>query len=70
MTIYVDTHLDERARRERLYGGDIFVYSPRPSTTALTEFARELIEEAFAPLEPEQAQDSCRWSGSSRSWRR
>ena len=56
MTIYLDTHLDERARRERLYGGDIFVYSPRPTTRALTDFARQLIEEAFAPLAPEQAQ--------------
>jgi len=56
MTIYLDSHLDERARRERLYGGDIFVYSPRPTTRALTDFARQLIEEAFAPLAPEQAQ--------------
>jgi hypothetical protein len=56
VTIYVDTHLDERERRERLYRGDIFVYSPRPSTKALTDFARQLIEEAFAPLAPERAQ--------------
>ena len=56
MTIYLDSHLDERARRERLYAGDIFVYSPRPTTRALTDFARQLIEEAFAPLAPEQAQ--------------
>lgn len=56
MTIYLDSHLDERARRERLYRGDIFVYSPRPTAAALTDFARQLIEEAFAPLAPEQAQ--------------
>lgn len=56
VTIYLDTHLDERARRDRLYRGDIFVYSPRPSTKALTDFARELIEQAFAPLAPEEAQ--------------
>jgi len=56
MTIYLDTHLDQEARRARLYRGDIFVYSPRPTTTALTGFARQLIEEAFAPLAPEQAQ--------------
>jgi hypothetical protein len=56
VTVYFDTHVDQRARRERLYGGDIFVYSPRPSTRALTDFARQLIEEAFAPLAPERAQ--------------
>jgi hypothetical protein len=56
VTVYLDTHLDEAARRQRLYRGDIFVYSPRPSTVALTDFARQLIEEAFAPLAPEQAQ--------------
>lgn len=56
MTIYLDTHLDQAARRTRLYRGDVFVYSPRPATRALTEFARQLIQEAFAPLAPEQAQ--------------
>jgi len=56
MTIYLDTHLDQKARRLRLYHGDVFVYSPRPTTTALTAFARQLIEDAFAPLTPEEAQ--------------
>ena len=58
MAIYFDTHLDEGARRQRIYNGDIFVFSPRPSTEALTALARELIEEAFSPLAPEQAQHS------------
>ena len=57
-TIYFDTHLGDEERRRRLYAGDVFVYSPRPSTKALTEFARELIEEAFHPLDPQHAQDS------------
>jgi hypothetical protein len=57
-TIYFDTHLGDEERRRRLYSGDVFVYSPRPSTRALTEHARELIEEAFAPLDPVHAQDS------------
>jgi hypothetical protein len=56
MTVYFDTHLGEQARRARLYQGDIFVFSPRPSTKALAEFARELTEQAFAPLKPEFAQ--------------
>jgi hypothetical protein len=57
-TLYFDTHLSDAERRRRLYSGDIFVYSPRPSTRALTELARELIEEAFSPLDPEHAQES------------
>ncbi len=57
-TIYFDTHLGDEERRRRLYAGDVFVCSPRPSTRALTEFARELIEEAFHPLDPQHAQDS------------
>ena len=58
MTIYVDSYLDDAERRRCIYAGDIFVYSPRPSTLALTGFARELIEAAFAPLAPQHAQKS------------
>ena len=54
--IHVDSTLDDDARRERLYDGDLFVYSPRPATRALVEFAAELAEEAFGSLEPETAQ--------------
>jgi hypothetical protein len=57
-TLYLDSHLGDEERRRRLYAGDIFVYSPRPSTKALTEFARTLIEEAFQPLDPQHAQDT------------
>jgi hypothetical protein len=48
--------MTDRERRQRLYGGDIFVFSPRPSTRALADFARSLVEEAFAPLDPQHAQ--------------
>jgi hypothetical protein len=57
-TLYFDTHLGDPERLARLYAGDLFVYSPRPSTLALTGLARQLIEEAFAPLDPQTAQDS------------
>lgn len=57
-TLYFDTHLGDQERLARLYAGDLFVYSPRPSTLALTGLARQLIEEAFAPLDPLVAQDS------------
>ena len=67
-TIYFDTHLGDEERRRRLYAGDVFVYSPRPSTRALTELARELIEEAFRPSIPSMRRTTCRSRSSSRSW--
>src|SRR5690349_11831813 len=57
-TLYFDSRVDDAERRRRLYRGQIFVFSPRPSTLALCDFARELIEEAFHPLDPQQAQHS------------
>jgi hypothetical protein len=56
--IYMDSTVSDEVRRQRLYNGEIFVFSSRPSTIALCEFARELIEEAFAPLDPREAQYS------------
>src|SRR5882757_9948453 len=55
-TVYLDATMNDAERRARIFEGDIFVYSPRPSTLALISFARELIEEAFAPLPPRIAQ--------------
>lgn len=54
--IHVDSTANDSTRREMLYAGDIFVYSPRPSTLALIQFARDLIDEAFAPYDAEVAQ--------------
>src|SRR5579859_5997265 len=55
--VYFDANVDDDARRKRLYEGQLFVYSPRPSVVALSAFARGLIEEAFAPLDPRTAQN-------------
>jgi hypothetical protein len=55
-TVYFDSTMSDAERRERLFAGDIFVYSPRRSTLALINFARELIEQAFDPLPPRTAQ--------------
>ena len=55
-TVYVDPTCGERERLERLYAGDLLVFTPRPSTVALCAFAREMIEEAFAPHDPLMAQ--------------
>lgn len=54
--VYFDSKMPDAERRAKLYAGDIFVFSPRPSTLTLIEFARELIEGAFAPLPPRTAQ--------------
>lgn len=55
-SIYFDSTMDDDSRRNRLYSGDILVFSPRPSTRALCDFAREMIEEAFVGLDPTTAQ--------------
>jgi len=57
-TIFFDSTMNDDERRQHLYNGQLFVFSPCPSAIALCEFARELIEEAFAPLEPREAQYS------------
>jgi hypothetical protein len=53
--IHFDRNLSDDERRDALYEGGLFVYSPRASTRALCDFTREMIEAAFAPLEPEEA---------------
>lgn len=55
-SIFLDAAVSDAARRDRLYAGQLFVYSPTPSAVALCSFARELIADAFAPLDPETAQ--------------
>lgn len=55
-TIYYDPPFSDERRREELYQGQLLAYSPRRSTLAFIEFARQLIKEAFAPYDPETAQ--------------
>lgn len=52
MNIYVDSKMTDNVRREELYRGSLFVYSPAPSALKLCELARELVEEAFHPFDP------------------
>ena len=54
--IYHDSRASDAERRSGLYSGQLYVYSPRPSTLAFVEFARGLIREAFGSLDPETAQ--------------
>lgn len=55
-TIYFDSDMREKERRQYLYEGQLFVYSRRPSVLALCEFTRELIQEAFGSINPREAQ--------------
>jgi hypothetical protein len=55
-TVYFDSPLADRDRRQLLYNGRLFVFAPRASSTALCEFARSMIEEAFAGTDPRIAQ--------------
>ena len=38
-TIHFDSPFTDNIRREQLYNGQLFVFSPRPSSLALCEFA-------------------------------
>ncbi|MDZ7956883.1 MAG: hypothetical protein RMY34_03070 [Aulosira sp. DedQUE10] len=57
-TIYFDSTINDNIRRAHLYNGQIFSYSPSKSAIALCKFAREMVEDAFAPLDPTSAQHS------------
>lgn len=55
-TVYYDPPFSDEQRRLMLFEGQLLVYSPRKSALAFIQFARKLIREAFAPLDPETAQ--------------
>jgi hypothetical protein len=56
-TIYLDAALDDQGRRHRLYGGDLFTFTPGGSAMELCDLACDLSEAAFAPHDPTLAQD-------------
>ena len=53
--IYHESDLSDDDRRPLLYAGDLFVFTPRPSTLKLVEHARAMIEETFGD-DPTHAQ--------------
>ena len=55
-TVYFDAPFTDDIRRHHLYNGQLFVFSPRPSSIFFCRFARELIREAFGSLDPQEAQ--------------
>jgi hypothetical protein len=54
--IYVDSDASDEVRRQRLYEGELFTFSPTTGSLQLVAFARELIQKAFGPLDPQTAQ--------------
>jgi hypothetical protein len=58
MNIYVNSTMPDDQRRQELYRGAIFVHPPSPSALALCRLAREIVEEAFSPLDPLRVHES------------
>jgi len=58
MNIYADSKMSDDQRCAELYRGAIFVHSPSPSALDLCRLARELVEEAFRPLDPLKVHES------------
>jgi len=52
MNIYVDSQLSDDQRRTELYRGSIFSFSASPNAMKLCQLAQQMIEEAFAPVDP------------------
>ena len=57
-TIYVDAVTTDGSRRRELYDGDLHVVSANAGSNELCGLARELSQDAFAPLDPQVAQES------------
>lgn len=56
--IYFNSQISDDTRRQRIYDGELFVYSASSATEALCDLGRKLSEEAFAPYDPRDAQHS------------
>lgn len=54
--VHYDSTLSDDERRERLFAGDLFVYSPTAESLELVELCRSMLKEAFGPRDPELAQ--------------
>jgi hypothetical protein len=52
MNLYSNSRMNDDRRRQALYNGSVFVYSPSPGALKLCALARELVEEAFHPHDP------------------
>jgi len=48
--IYIDSKLKDDVRRTRLFEGQLFIFSPIPTSLALCEFARTMIQDASGEI--------------------
>ncbi|MGE0880622.1 MAG: phytanoyl-CoA dioxygenase family protein [Acidimicrobiia bacterium] len=55
-TVYYDPAFDDERIRSEIYDGQLIVFSPTAASNALAAFAREMLEDAFAPYHPTEAQ--------------
>ena len=56
--VLFDPPADDVAWRDKIYGGDIIILSPTREMRALVEHTRAMVEEAFAPVDPERAHEA------------
>ena len=54
--VFFDPEFNDDARRQKLFEGQLIVYSPTPSSLALIDFARDMLREYFGSYDPETAQ--------------
>lgn len=57
-TLYVDRVTTDETRRRGFYSGDLYTFSSTSGSAGLCALARELGEQAFAPYDPQLAQES------------
>jgi hypothetical protein len=58
LNIYVDSKINDDDRRKQIFQGAIFFHAPCASAVKLCQLARDLVEEALAPLDPRKVQDA------------
>jgi len=56
--VFFDPQRNDEAWRQMIYDGDIIILSPTPEMLALVEHTRSMVEDAFAPLDPQRAHES------------
>lgn len=58
MNIYIDSKMGDECRRERLYEGSLFIFSPSENSLRLCQLASDLLTEAFHPFNPLKVHES------------
>jgi len=56
--LYFDSKLGDDQRRNRVFSGDLFVFSPTSAARKLVAFARACIEDTFPGVDPRSAQST------------